>query len=189
MPPASPKPPKAQITVRRNSPDDIQLRQIIVKLDGKPVAELMYGGTVTIPVTPGRHRLRVDNTWNWKTLDLNFDVSAERASNFEQNSRNNTLRFGPSVTWRMTQSMVWALNASTTGVGDLAKTNHRRDVDFDIQYSWRFLTTEKSRWKKMQGQFFIRYANRYGLARDILFGFNTLTKLQTFNAGLNFVFF
>ena len=66
----SPQAPKAQITIRRTSPDDIQLRQVIVKLDGKAVAELMYGGTVTIPVTPGRHRLRIDNTWNWKTLDL-----------------------------------------------------------------------------------------------------------------------
>jgi hypothetical protein len=67
---ASPQAPEAQITIRRTSPDDIQLRQIIVKLDVKPVAELMYGDTVTIPVTPGRRRLRVDNTWNWKTLDL-----------------------------------------------------------------------------------------------------------------------
>jgi hypothetical protein len=67
---ASPQAPEARITIRRTSPDDIQLRQIIVKIDNKPVAELMYGGTVTIPVTPGRHRLRVDNTWNWKTLDL-----------------------------------------------------------------------------------------------------------------------
>ena len=70
---ASPHPPEAQITIRRTSPDDIQLRQIIVKLGGKPVAELMHGDTITIPVTPGRHRLRIDNTWNWKTLDL--DVS------------------------------------------------------------------------------------------------------------------
>jgi hypothetical protein len=30
----------------------------------------MYGDSITIPVTPGRHKLRVDNTWNWKTLDL-----------------------------------------------------------------------------------------------------------------------
>ena len=67
---ASAQAPEAQITIRRTSPDDIQLRQIVVKLDSKPVAELMYGGAVTIPVTPGRHRLRVDNTWNWKTLDL-----------------------------------------------------------------------------------------------------------------------
>jgi hypothetical protein len=67
---ASPHPREAQITIRRTSPDDIQLRQIIVKLGGKPVAELMYGDTITFPVAPGRHRLRIDNTWNWKTLDL-----------------------------------------------------------------------------------------------------------------------
>ena len=67
---ASPQPSEAKITIRRTSPDDIQLRQIIVKLDGRRVAELIYGQTVTIPVTPGRHRLRVDNTWNWKTLNL-----------------------------------------------------------------------------------------------------------------------
>ena len=62
----------AQITIRRNSPDDIQLRQIVIKLDRKRVAELMYGDSATISVAPGRHRLRVDNTWNWKTLDLNI---------------------------------------------------------------------------------------------------------------------
>jgi hypothetical protein len=67
---ASPQIPEAQITIRRTSPEDVQLRQIIVKLDGKPVVELMYGTSVTIPVAPGRHKLRVDNTWNWKTLDL-----------------------------------------------------------------------------------------------------------------------
>jgi len=62
--------PQARITIRRNSPDDVQQRQIIVKLDGQPAAELLYGDTVTLPVTPGHHRLRVDNTWNWKTLEL-----------------------------------------------------------------------------------------------------------------------
>jgi hypothetical protein len=67
---ASPPAPEAQITIRRTSPDDIQLRQIIVKLDSIPVAELMYGHTVTFPVASGRHKLRVDNTWNGKTLDL-----------------------------------------------------------------------------------------------------------------------
>jgi hypothetical protein len=70
---AAPPTPEAQITIRRNSPDDVQLRQVVVKLDGKRVVdELMYGQTATIPVTPGRHRLRVDNTWNWKTLDLDI---------------------------------------------------------------------------------------------------------------------
>ena len=72
MSPASPPAPEAQITIRRTSPDDVQLRQIIVKLDGKPVAELMYGHTVTFPVASGPHKLRVDNTWNWKTLDVHI---------------------------------------------------------------------------------------------------------------------
>ena len=64
--------PAAQITIRRNSPEDIELRQVVVKLDGQRVAELMYGDTVTFPVAPGRHRLRVDNTWNWKTLEIDI---------------------------------------------------------------------------------------------------------------------
>lgn len=124
-----------------------------------------------------------------RSLDLNFDVNADRSSNFDQNTINSTLRVGTNLTWRMTGRMVWALNASTTGAGDRANLNHRRDADLDIQYSWRFLSTEKNRWKKVQGQFFIRYANRYGSSLDRQFGFNTLTKLQTFNAGLNFTFF
>ncbi|MDQ3820658.1 MAG: hypothetical protein M3362_23655, partial [Acidobacteriota bacterium] len=125
-----------------------------------------------------------------KRLDLNFDLNAERASNFEQNAISTNLRVGTNLTWRMTKTMVWALNASTTGAGDRARTNHRRDADFDIQYAWRFLSKEgKNRFKKVQGQFFIRYANRYGLARDNIFGFVTLTKFQVFNAGLNFTFF
>jgi hypothetical protein len=62
------------ITIRRDSSEDVQQRQIIVKLDGKRVGELLYGQTITRPVTPGHHRLRVDNTWNWKTIE--FDVAA-----------------------------------------------------------------------------------------------------------------
>lgn len=72
MPSASSPSPAAHITIHRDSPDDIQLRQIVVKLDGQRIAELMFGDTITIPASPGRHRLRVDNTWNWKTLDLNL---------------------------------------------------------------------------------------------------------------------
>jgi hypothetical protein len=68
--PAPAPTPAAQITIRRNSPDDVQLRQVIVKLDAQRVAELLYGDTITFPVAPGRHRLRVDNTWNWKTLTV-----------------------------------------------------------------------------------------------------------------------
>lgn len=73
------------ITIRRKSPDDVQQRQIIVKLDGENVAELFYGDTISIPVTAGHHRLRVDNTWNWKTIEL--DVKAGDHFKFQTMSR------------------------------------------------------------------------------------------------------
>jgi hypothetical protein len=75
----------SQITVTRVSSDDVQQRQIIVKLDGERVAELLYGQSVTQAVAPGRHRLRVDNTWNWKTLDL--DVAPGEHLKFRTVSR------------------------------------------------------------------------------------------------------
>ncbi|MGB7284236.1 MAG: hypothetical protein WBE13_18370 [Candidatus Acidiferrum sp.] len=62
------------ITVRRTSNEDAQQRQIIVKLDGENVGELFYGDTISVLATPGHHRLRVDNTWNWKTVEV--DVAA-----------------------------------------------------------------------------------------------------------------
>jgi len=73
------------ITIRRKSADDVQQRQIIVKLDGKSVGELFYGDTISVPVTAGRHSLGVDNTWNWKTLDL--DVAVGDHLKFQTKSR------------------------------------------------------------------------------------------------------
>lgn len=63
----------AQITVSRDCEDDVQTRQIIVSLDGERKAELMFGDSITIPASPGRHTLRVDNTWNHKDLDLDVE--------------------------------------------------------------------------------------------------------------------
>ncbi len=73
------------ITIRRKSPDDVQQRQIIVKVDGESVGELFYGDTISVPVTPGHHRLRVDNTWNRKTVEL--DVAAGDHLRFQAMSR------------------------------------------------------------------------------------------------------
>lgn len=67
-------PASTQVTVTRNCEDDVQTRQIIVSFDGERKAELMFGDTVTMFASPGRHTLRVDNTWNHK--DLVLDVTA-----------------------------------------------------------------------------------------------------------------
>ena len=76
---------ESQITVSRTSPDDVQLRQIIVKLNGERIAELMYGQSVTRAMAPGHHQLRVDNTWNWKTVE--FDLAPGEVLKFRTVSR------------------------------------------------------------------------------------------------------
>lgn len=62
---------KPRVTVSRTAPDDIKQRQIIVKLDGKRLGELMSGQELSREIEPGRHRLQVDNTWNWKNVEFN----------------------------------------------------------------------------------------------------------------------
>jgi hypothetical protein len=64
----------SRITITRNSPDDVQTRQIMIFLDGQLMGELLFGDEIALSATPGRHVLRVDNTWNHK--DLHIDVSA-----------------------------------------------------------------------------------------------------------------
>jgi hypothetical protein len=63
----------AVITVRRNAPQDVRVRQIYVSIDGKPVAELLFGQSLTTEIEPGPHRLRANNTLVWKTLDCQLE--------------------------------------------------------------------------------------------------------------------
>lgn len=53
---------QATLTVERNSPADVQERELYVSVDGGPNAILRYGDSVTVPLSPGPHRLRVHNT-------------------------------------------------------------------------------------------------------------------------------
>jgi hypothetical protein len=60
----------SRITVARNAPNDVKVRQVVVSLDGEPLATLLYGESVTRDVEPGPHWLRAHNTLVWKTLDF-----------------------------------------------------------------------------------------------------------------------
>jgi hypothetical protein len=62
--------PRAWIAVARQSPKDVGQRQMVVSIDGKRVATLLYGQEITVEVDPGPHRLRVHNTLVWKTVEL-----------------------------------------------------------------------------------------------------------------------
>ena len=63
----------ARITVSRQSPDDVRIRQLVVSIDGKTTATILYGESMTREVEPGPHRLRVHNTLVWKTVDLELN--------------------------------------------------------------------------------------------------------------------
>ena len=82
---AAPTEVQGTITIRRKAPDDVQQRQIIVKVDGENVGELFYGDTISVPVSAGHHSLRVDNTWNWKTVEL--DVAEGDHLKFQTKSK------------------------------------------------------------------------------------------------------
>jgi hypothetical protein len=77
--------PKSHITVSRTSPDDVQQREIIIDLNGQPFSTLMYGQSATAATAPGRHILRVDNTWNKRQLE--FDLAPGEHARFRTVSR------------------------------------------------------------------------------------------------------
>ncbi len=64
----------ARLTLARNSPNDVGIRQVFVSVDGKDVAVLVNGQTTTVEIEPGPHKMRVHNTLVWKTIP--FDAAA-----------------------------------------------------------------------------------------------------------------
>jgi hypothetical protein len=122
-------------------------------------------------------------------FDLNLDLNIEDAKSFETLRIDRTLRAGLNANWRMTPRMTINVTASNTLAGDLARTITRnRNTEFDMQWSYQF-THGETGWRKVKGQFFIRYADRYARTRDFLFGLDSLTRLKTIDGGINFVFF
>jgi hypothetical protein len=64
----------ARLTLARTSPTDVGIRQVFVSVDGKDVAVLVHGQTVTVDIEPGPHKMRVHNTLVWKNIQ--FDAAA-----------------------------------------------------------------------------------------------------------------
>ncbi len=82
----------ARVTIARRDGEDARERQVVVAIDGETVATLMFGGSITREVAPGRHRLRAHNTLVWKTLD--FDVQAGESAAFTVVNRPGRGTFG-----------------------------------------------------------------------------------------------
>jgi hypothetical protein len=62
--------PPTRLTIHRTSEEDCRDRQVLFSLDGKRVAELLFGQTATLEISPGPHRLRANNTLVWKTAEF-----------------------------------------------------------------------------------------------------------------------
>ena len=122
------------------------------------------------------------------TLDINFDVNIERANNREARTQDGTLRLGPGVNWRMTKKSTFASSFSNSLAGDAANTRRNRNIEFDVQWAYQF-AFGKERFRKLSGQFFIRYADRYARTRNSIFATSDLQKNQTLNLGMSFNMF
>lgn len=125
-----------------------------------------------------------------KNLNLNFELSRESANSFESATLNSTFRFGTNITWQdaLIKNLTFNTNFSTTLAGDRANTFNSRNLEYDAQLAYKF-EFGKEKFKKMNAQIFVRYANRYGSRFDRLFFLNDFNKNQGFNMGLNFSFF
>jgi hypothetical protein len=124
----------------------------------------------------------------FRRLNLSCELSSERANTLETNRLDRSLRAGFNFTLQTTKASELSATVSSIFAGDVAKVSQSRNADLDLQWGWRF-GVERGQLRKVQGQFFIRYANRYARATDNLFLFRNITKIQTTSAGLSFTFF
>jgi len=60
----------AAVTITRTSEQDFKTRQLIVSIDGRREAVLLWGDSITRDLLPGPHRIRVHNTLVWKTVEF-----------------------------------------------------------------------------------------------------------------------
>ncbi len=122
-----------------------------------------------------------------RDFDLDIEVSREFQTNLEVARTDETIRIGPKVVWRtpFLKNSVFSANLSATAAGDTGNLNDSRNAEFDIQWAYRF-TLGKEKFKKLDTQFFIRYANRYGSTFERLFLNNAFNKTESFNFGLSF---
>ncbi len=68
VPPRLPAPPKATLTLTRDSALDFADRQILVWVDGEACGNIRYGKELVRELEPGRHDVRVFNTLFKRTI-------------------------------------------------------------------------------------------------------------------------
>src|SRR3954471_22231558 len=70
----------ARWPVERTGAEDGRTRQVVVSLDGEPLATLLFGERASRAIAAGHHRLRAHNTLVWKTVE--FDAATNEHVRF-----------------------------------------------------------------------------------------------------------
>lgn len=118
------------------------------------------------------------------SVELNRESAFER----EFNKTSRTWRVATSMTWQIDKRFTWTGNLSHTIAGDIENISRNRNVEFDTQLAFTF-GVEKSKFKKVQTQAFIRFADRLAITRDFAAGTRDRTRVQIINAGITITFF
>lgn len=121
-------------------------------------------------------------------VDLAVDFNADSAFDKLQATTNRNFTVAPNVTWRVNKKMNFVSNISFNLAGDVANTRNDRNINFDLQYSYQF-AKEKDRFRKVGGQFSIKYTNTFARSQNILAAVNDLKKNQTLFTQLSLTFF
>jgi hypothetical protein len=69
---------RAILSIRRDSPNDVKMRAVIVAIDGVRRGQLTYGQSLELELEPGKHTLILDNTWAKKAVDLELSPGSRR---------------------------------------------------------------------------------------------------------------
>ncbi|MBX7173070.1 MAG: hypothetical protein K1X72_19020 [Pyrinomonadaceae bacterium] len=122
------------------------------------------------------------------TLSFSVGLNLESQNNLELSQINNTKALTFGINWQPFKGATFASNLSNTIAGDRAGTNDNKNTNFDIQFAYNF-TKEKSKFRKVGMQSFIRYADTYARIRDFTAITDNRTRVKILTAGLTFNFF
>lgn len=155
-----------------------------------------YNRSLTDNRQPGHERADLLNQTNSArvgftprtTLSFGVDLSRDSANDLGAVKLQRTWRVGSTATWTLNKRMTWTGSISNTIAGDRELTSNSRNTEFDTQFAFNAGLT-RNRWKKVQTQMFIRYANRFARVRDLSLSTTNLTRVQIMNAGLTVTFF
>jgi hypothetical protein len=139
----------------------------------------------------------------WSRLELNFDLSNEALTSKDDDEAKDrrrldrNWRFGSSLNWRVTARATMTMSYANTlanSFGDRSLGSNSRNANLNLQWQWQFLGNaeadpERSPWRKVMGQAFIRYGRQTGRSFSELFNLDTRQRGQTLNAGLIFTLF